>query len=105
MVVLKTGFSFGGQKKSLFVALDWWSSYTVTIVWELAWAASALVALKEGSSYRGGRWPGFTVSDKYERLCALTIDLLNRLLFIKVNGLFMDLFGQFLNNTSIVGRL
>ena len=37
------------------VALDRWSSYTVTIVWEFAWADSALVVLDEWSSYRGGR--------------------------------------------------
>ena len=46
-------FSFGGQKKWSLVALDRWSSYTVTIVWELAWAVSALVVLDEGLSYRG----------------------------------------------------
>ena len=30
-------------------------SYTVTIVWEFAWADSALVALDKWSFYRGGR--------------------------------------------------
>ena len=54
MVVLDTFFfSFGRQKKKwLLVTLD--RSYTVTIVWELAWADSALVVLDEWSSYRGG---------------------------------------------------
>ena len=47
-------FSFGKQKKWLLVALDRWSSYTVTIVWEFAWADSALVVVDEWSSYRGG---------------------------------------------------
>ena len=32
-----------------------WSFYTVTNVWKLAWADSALVVLGEWSSYRGGR--------------------------------------------------
>ena len=36
------------------VALDKWSSYTITIVWEMAWADSALVILVKWSSYRGG---------------------------------------------------
>ena len=33
--------------------LDSWSSYTVTIVWEIAWADSELVALDKLSSCRG----------------------------------------------------
>ena len=36
------------------MALDRWSSYAVTIVWELGWADSALGILDERSSYRGG---------------------------------------------------
>ena len=48
-------FSFGRQKKWSLVALDRWSSYTITIIWEFAWADSALVVLDEWSSYRGGR--------------------------------------------------
>ena len=35
--------------------LDRWSSYTVRIVWEFAWAGSVLVVLGEWSSYRNGR--------------------------------------------------
>ena len=35
--------------------LDRWLSYTVMIVWKLAWADSALVVLDDWSSYRGGR--------------------------------------------------
>ena len=58
--LFQTGFfSFGGQKKWLLVALDKWSSYAVTIVWELAWVASALVVLDQGSSYRAGRLSRF----------------------------------------------
>ena len=38
-------FSFRRQKKWSLVALDKCSSYTVTIVWEFAWADSALVVL------------------------------------------------------------
>ena len=34
--------------------LDRWSSYTVAIVWEFAWADSVLVVLDEWSSNRGG---------------------------------------------------
>ena len=45
VVVLNRTFSLEGQKKWLLVALDRWSSYTVTIVWELAWADSVLVIL------------------------------------------------------------
>ena len=37
------------------VALDRWSSYTVMILWKLAWGDSTLVILDGGSSYRGGR--------------------------------------------------
>ena len=57
MAVLDRFFSFWGQKKWLLVALDRWSSYTVTIVWELAWVDSA--SLDEWSSYRGGRLSRF----------------------------------------------
>ena len=35
--------------------LDRWSSYTVMVVWDFAWANSALVVLDEWLSYRGGR--------------------------------------------------
>ena len=52
-------FHFGRQKKWLLVMLDRWSSYTVTIIWEFAWADSALVILDEWSSYRGGHLSRF----------------------------------------------
>ena len=56
MVVLdRFCFSIGEQKKWPLVALDRWSSYTVTIAWELAWMDSVLVVLVKCSSYRGGR--------------------------------------------------
>ena len=56
MVVLdKFFFSFGGQKKWSLVVLDSWSSYTVTVVWELAWADAALVILDKWFPCRGGR--------------------------------------------------
>ena len=48
-------FSFARQKKWLLVALDWWSSYTVVIVWEFAWGDVVLVVLDKWSSYKGGR--------------------------------------------------
>ena len=54
MCVRQGFFSFGKQKKWSLVTLDRWLSYTVTTVWELAWAYSALVVLDELSSYRGG---------------------------------------------------
>ena len=58
--LFQTGFfSFGRQKKWSLVALDRWSSYTVTILWEFAWGDSAQVALGEWSSYRGGRLSRF----------------------------------------------
>ena len=55
MVVLDRFFSFGRHKKWSLVALDRWSSYTVTIVWEFARADPVLAVLDEWSSYRGGR--------------------------------------------------
>ena len=45
----------GDKKKWSLVALDRWSSYTVTIVWEFARADSVLVVLDEWSFCRGGR--------------------------------------------------
>ena len=60
MVVLERFFfSLGRQIKWLLVALDRWSTSTVTNVWEFAWADSALVVLDEWSSYRGGRLKRF----------------------------------------------
>ena len=52
-------FNLGDKKRWSLVALDKWSSYTVTVVWELAWADSALVVLDEWSSYGGGRLSRF----------------------------------------------
>ena len=40
-------FSCWRQKKWSLITLDRWSSYTVTIVWEFAWADSVLVVLDE----------------------------------------------------------
>ena len=48
-------FHLGDKKKWSLVVLDRWSSYAVTIIWELAWADSALVALGKWLSYRDGR--------------------------------------------------
>ena len=48
-------FSLVRPKKQSLIALDRWSSYTVMIVWELAWVDSALVILDQWSFYRGGR--------------------------------------------------
>ena len=47
-------FSFGRQNGWLLVALDRWSSYTVTIVWDFPWADPVLVVLDKWSSYSGG---------------------------------------------------
>ena len=55
MVVLDGYFFIWETKKWSLVALDTWSSYTVMIVWEFAWADSASVVLDEWPSYRGGR--------------------------------------------------
>ena len=41
------------------VALDRWSSCTVTIAWKFAWVDSALVVLDEWSPYRAGRLSRF----------------------------------------------
>ena len=54
MVVLDKSFFMWGTKKWSLVALDRWSSYTVTLVWEFAWADSASVVLDKWSFYRGG---------------------------------------------------
>ena len=54
VVVFDRFFSFGRQKKWLLVVLDTWTSYTVTTVWEFAWADLALAVLDEWSSYRRG---------------------------------------------------
>ena len=43
-------FHLGDKKKWSLVALDRWSSYTATIVWELAWADSVLVVLDKWPS-------------------------------------------------------
>ena len=43
-------FHLGDKKRWSLVALDRWSSYTVTTVWEFAWGGSALVVLDEWSS-------------------------------------------------------
>ena len=59
MVVLDSFFLFGEQRKWLLVALGRWSSYTVKIVWEFAWADSALVVLDKWPSYRGGHLSSF----------------------------------------------
>ena len=55
-------FHLGDKKKWSLVKLDRWSSYTVTIVWQLALADSALVVLDKWSSYRGGRLNRFECS-------------------------------------------
>ena len=47
-------FHLGEKNKWSLLALDRWSSYAVTIVWEFAWADSALIILDEWSFYRGG---------------------------------------------------
>ena len=46
--------------------LDRWSSYTVTIVWEFAWADSGLVVFDEWLSYRGGCLNRFDCSDFFQ---------------------------------------
>ena len=57
-VLERVFFSFGKQKKQSLVMLDRGSSYTVTNVWEFAWADSALVVLDEWLLYRGGQEQG-----------------------------------------------
>ena len=48
--------------------LDRWSSYAITIAWELAWADSALVVLDKWSSYRDGRLNRFDCILKCEKI-------------------------------------
>ena len=45
VVILDSFFFICETKKRSLVVLDNWSSYTVTTVWEFAWADSALVVL------------------------------------------------------------
>ena len=52
-------YSLGEGLQWSLVALDRWSSYTVTIAWEMAWEDSALVVLNQWSLYRGGRFTKF----------------------------------------------
>ena len=74
MVVLdRFFFSFGDKKKWSLVALDRWLSYTVTVVWEIAWVDSALIALDEWSSYRGGRLNRFDCT-KLENLLSISLE-------------------------------
>ena len=47
-------FHLEDKRKWSLVRLDRWLCYRVTIVWELAWVDSVLVALDKWSSYRGG---------------------------------------------------
>ena len=50
----RQGFFHLGYKKWQLVALDRWSSYTVTNVMNLTWVDSAFVVLNKRLSYRGG---------------------------------------------------
>ena len=55
MVVLNSFFFiWGGGAKKVVVGHVRWSSCTVTIVWELAFADSTLIVLDKWLSYRGG---------------------------------------------------
>ena len=53
VVVLDRHVFIWEKKKWLLVMLDRWSSYTVTIVREIAWADSVLVTKEKWLSYRG----------------------------------------------------
>ena len=55
VVVLDRHVFIWEKKKWLLVMLDRWSSYTVTIVREIAWADSVLVTKEKWLSYRGDR--------------------------------------------------
>ena len=52
-----------------------WSSYTVTIIWELAWADIALVILDKWTSYRGGRLTRFDCIFLYRFIKVLMINI------------------------------
>ena len=45
--------------------LDRWSSYAVMIVWEFAWADSALFVLDKWLSYRGGHLNRFDCTREF----------------------------------------
>ena len=45
--------------------LDEWSSYTVTVVWELAWADSVFIVLDKWLSYRGGHISSFDCTSDF----------------------------------------
>ena len=55
VVVIDRFFLHLGNKKiGRMVTLDKWSSYTVIILWEFAWADRVLVVLGDWLSHRGG---------------------------------------------------
>ena len=64
MVVLYSSFSSGRLRNWSLVELGRWLSYTVTTVWEIARADSALGVLDELLSFRCGRWNRFDCSIK-----------------------------------------
>ena len=65
LVLFLGSFLFGTQRKWSLVMLDRWSSYAVTIVWEFAWADSALVVSDKWPSYRGSCLNRFDCSLNY----------------------------------------
>ena len=62
-------FYLGDKKKWLLVALDSWSFYAVTIVWEFGWMDSVLVVLDKWLPYRGGCF------NRFDFICILTGNL------------------------------
>ena len=54
------------------------SSYTVMIVWEFAWADSALVVLDEWSPYRGDHLNRFDLTKNVGNLSILPIQLIKK---------------------------
>ena len=92
---LKSFFSFTGQKKWSLVALDRWSSNTVTIVSKLAWVDSELVVLEKWFSYRGGRLSRFD--------CRFIYRIISRLWELDFTVIFRGCRNQFFPPITVMG--
>ena len=92
-------FHLGDKKKLSLVALNRWPSYTVTIIWEIAWADSLLVVLDEWWSYVGGRLNRFDCNyvSWFFNLCLWT----NIILYLNVTLIFKCPSHQEYTNISV----
>ena len=84
MVVLDRFFFIYVTKNWRLVALDWGSSYTVTIVMELCRVDSAMVVLDKWLSYRGCHISRFDCIPKITsaNICKIVYNIINYSTFI-----------------------